>query len=207
MAVPPLSELTTSLTRALDVGDADRIREVRRAIAAAHPETEAGADASFRLGLDALFTGQDLEAAAEHFRAATKAKGSASALAARTSLGLVLLRQGKHQQAVFELRRVGSQKPPTLAAAQALSWVVISFRQQKNAKEADRAREEQLKVLEAVAAGADAPSAALAHLMLGVEHKHDGRRDAAVKHLQAALAQKGLDAEYEARARSLLAGL
>lgn len=207
MPPPPLNELTTALARAEEVGDLDRLRVARQALVAAYPEAEVAAEAAFRLGLDALFVGQDLERAAEHFRAATKAKASPAAQAARTSLGLVLLRQGKHQQAVFELRRVGASKPPSLAAAQALSWVALSFRQQKNAKEADRARDEQLKVLDAVAAGADRASAALAHVLLGAEHKHDGRRDRAVKHLEAALASGALDADYQGKARALLATL
>lgn len=207
MAAPPLSELLTTLSRALEVGDVDRIRAARQAVVAGHPESEAAAEASFRLGLDALFVGHSLDAAAEHFRAATRAKASAFALAARTSLGLVLLRQGKHQQAVFELRRVAAQKPPTLSAAQALSWVVQSFRTQKNAKEAERARDEQLKVLEAVAGGPDPAAAALAHVMLGAEHKHDGRRDLAKKHLTAALASGALDPEYTAKAQALAASV
>lgn len=197
----------TALSRALEVGDPDRIRDARKAIVAAHPESEAAGEAQFRLGLDALFLGQDLDAAAEHFRAATKSKASVHAMPARTSLGLVLLRQGKHQQAVFELRRVGAQKPPSLAAAQALSWVALSFRQQKNGAEADRARAEQLKVLESVAAGTDPAAAAIANVLLGAEHKHDGRRDLATKHLKAALAHKTLDPEYTAKAQALLASL
>jgi len=88
-----------------------------------------------------------------------------------------------------------------------MSIVVDAFRQQKNQIEADRARGEQLKILEAVAKSADPAVAAIAEVLLGAEHKHDGQRDQAKKRLESALAKKTLDAEYTAKAQALLAML
>ncbi|MFO0728613.1 MAG: tetratricopeptide repeat protein [Myxococcota bacterium] len=199
-----LDQLQKDLQKALELGDLPRIAEVRRSIVAGFPESEAAAEAHYKLGLNALFLEGDLGAAIEAFRAAAKLKSAAWNQAARTSLGIALLREGKPQQAVFELRKAASQKPPNLAAVQALSMVVSIFRQEKNAKEADRARAEQIKLLEQVAAGSDPASAALATFFLGVEHKFDGQRELAKKTLQAALAKGLLEPGFKTKAEEIL---
>lgn len=204
--MPTLDDLAADLRRALELGDLGRVSGARQAITAAFPESEAAAEAHYKLGLEALFLQGDLAAAAEHFRAAAKVKAGSWGQAARTSLGITLYREKKSQQAVFELRKAAAQKPPNLAAAQALSIVVTIFRDEKNAKEADRARAEQLKVLEQVAKSADPADAGMASFLLGVEHKFDGQRDLARKAFEAALA-KGLDPGFTLKARALISEL
>jgi tetratricopeptide (TPR) repeat protein len=198
----PLKDLERDLARALEQGDADRVSQARRQIAEQHPDTAAAAEASFRLGMHTLFAELDLAAAAEHFRQASKVKGSPFASAARVSLGITLFRQGKHQQAVFELRKVAGQKPPTLAGAQALSFVAMIQRQVGPAAELERTRGELTKLLTQLTQGSKEESG-LAHLMLAAEHKGDGRRAEAKRHLEAALAQ-GLEPSYADRARAML---
>src|SRR5688500_15411197 len=118
-----LKDLQRDLARALEAGDPDQIASVRRTIASGFPDTPEAAEANYRLGLDQLFRGKNLEEAAKHLREATKAKAPPWSIASRVSLGLVMLRQGKAQQAIFELRRVAGIKPPTIHSAQAAGFV------------------------------------------------------------------------------------
>lgn len=183
----PLADLERDLARALDAADPERVVAVRRLIVDQHPDTPAAAEAAFRLGLEALFRRGDLDAAVEELRRAVKVKAAPFTTAARVSLGLALYRQGKVQQAVFELRKAAGQKPPVLESAQALSFIVMIQRQTGAGAEADRSRAELMKALEQIAKAASPQEASMAHLWLGVEHKSDGRRDLAKKHLTLAL--------------------
>ncbi len=187
-----LKELEGDLSRAIEAADLDRIASVRRTIATGHPDTPAAAQAHYRLGLDLLFRTKNLEEAAEHLREAAKAKAAPWSMAARVSLALILLRQGKPQQAIFELRRVAGLKPPTIHSAQAAGFVVLALRETGNRTEADRARKAQLDVLALLVNSPDAETAALAHQMLGMEHKFVGERAQAKRHLEAALASPAL---------------
>lgn len=202
----PLKDLLRDLSTALEGGDRERIAQVRRLIAEGYPDTDSGGEARYKLGLDALFFAGDLDAAIEQFRGATKLKSSPWATAARTTMGITLFRQGKLQQAVFELRKVAGIKPPTIASAQALSLVSGFMRQTGNAAEAERARDEAIKILDQLARGTDKAEASLAHFLLGMERKFEGRRDLAKKHLETALAGK-LDPTFAGRAQALLSEL
>jgi tetratricopeptide (TPR) repeat protein len=199
-----LLELERDLERALKLGDLDQIASVRRTIAGAHTDTPAGGEASYKLGLDALFRRKNLDEAAEHFRGALKSKSPWSA-AARTSLAIVQLKQGKVQQAMLELRKVASASPPTIAGAYAQGLLVIALREAKLAKEAERAHDNHKKMLARVAETASGEDKALAHLLLALEHKFDGERDPAKKNLQAALSSKALSPDDQARAQAALA--
>jgi tetratricopeptide (TPR) repeat protein len=199
-----LAELARDLDRALELGDLDQASGVRALIAEQHPETPAAAEARFKLGLDALFRQRDPDRAAAHLREAAKAKDARWSQQARISLGLLLLRQGKHQQAVFELRRAAAARPPTVVAAQAAGFVAGALREARQAKEAERARTEQLRLLEGLTASVDPAEAAYAHLLLGVEHKHDGQRALARKHLQAAITGGALPPAERAHAEKAL---
>jgi tetratricopeptide (TPR) repeat protein len=201
----PLDVLTRDLARAIEAQDADGARNVRRSIVAGHPDAPAAHDAAYRLGLDALVTERRLDLAAEHFRAATKARDPQLQQAARTSLGLALARLGKPQQATFELRKAASAKPATLANVQALSFIESLAREQKNGAEADRVRAEILKTLDAMRRAGASEDAAMAELLLGAEAKSEGKRDVARKHLAAALAGGHLPPDARARAERLLA--
>lgn len=199
-----LEQLLRDLDRALKSGDPDRITSVRVTIAQGHPESDAGAEANYRLGLSALFSGQDLEQAATFLKAATKAKSKAWGPDARTSFGLVLFRLGKVQQAIFELRKVAGVKPPTLASARALGFMVMLLREGEKRDEADRTRKQQFEALRALTKSADAEVQAQAHFMLGMEHKHDGDRAGAKENLQNAVESEALGPDELAIARAAL---
>jgi tetratricopeptide (TPR) repeat protein len=198
-----LQDLLRDLEGALKASDHDRVASVRRTIVAQYPGTPEGAEASYKLGLDALFRERSPDEAAEHFRAALKAKSSWAA-AARISLAIILLRQGKSQQGMFELRKVVSADPPTIASAYAKGLIVVALREAKNAKEAERAHEEHKKLLSRVAEIATGEDKALAHFMLGMEHKFDGEREPAKKHLCAALEAGGLPERERAQVEAAL---
>lgn len=182
-----LTELLRDLGRALEGGDLDQVAAVRRTIVETHEATQEGAEAAYKLALDTLFRQRDPDRAAEYLRIAGKSKVDQWSLPARVSLGLLLLRQGKHQQAAFELRKVAALKPPTVLTAQAQGFLVLALYEQKNGKEAQRIRGEQLKTLEGLTRSAHPPEAALAQLMLGLEYKFDGQRAEAKRHLTAAV--------------------
>lgn len=195
-----LKELERDLDRALEAGDPEQVASVRRTIAGGFPGSPAAAEASYKLGLDQLFRAQNPDEAAKLLREATKAKAPPWSLAARVSLGILLLHQGKPQQALFELRRAAGVKPPSIESAQAAGFVVIALREIGNGKEAERARATQLEMLRALVKRDDDETRALAHFMLGMEHKFDGERAPAKQHLEAALALEALPADARATA-------
>ena len=202
-----LEALLSDLSRALEAKNEDTAASVRRTIAEAYPETPEGAEARYKLGLAALYRAQDLDLAAQHFREATKAKQKVWSACARTSLGLVLLRQGKHQQAVFELRRAAAPRPADLMVAQAASMLVMALAEMGNTKESARARTQQLEILDTLAKSDEPQTAAIAQFYRGMEHKFDGERGPAKALLSAALAAELLPTDERAVAERALAKL
>ncbi|MEQ8272484.1 MAG: hypothetical protein RMA76_03240 [Deltaproteobacteria bacterium] len=199
-----LQELLRDLDRALKANQ-DPI-PTRLAIAEAFPETPEGARARYELGLTALYL-QQLDRAEVHLRAAAKAKQKTWSHLARTSLGLVLLTQGKHQQAVFELRRAASAQPPNLMVAQAAGLLHGAFVQIGNAKEATKARAQHLAILDGLTKHEDAATAALAKYLRGMEHKFDGERAPAKTLLAAALEGDRLPPDERSSAERALSAL
>lgn len=206
MGAQPLDALKKDLDRAIKGGDPEKIAAALSAIAKSHPDTPEGGDASYRLGLDALFRGKNMDQAAEHFRAAAKTKGP-HALTARSSLGMVLIRQGKQQQGIFELRKVAGVTPPTIISVSAWGLLVVALTEQRKTQEAQRAHTEHKRALEKLTQSKSAEEAALAQYMLGMEHKIDGERAIAKRHIEAAIASKALPANELALAKAALAEL
>ena len=202
-----LQALTGDLDRALALNDLDAAASVRRSIAQLFPATPAGAEASYKLGLEALFRQRNLDAAAEHFRAATKAKVQQWGVPARVSLGLVLLRQAKPQQAIFELRRVASMEPPTAQTAQAAGLVVVALLDSGKGAEADRARQQHRRILERLSKQAEGVERAMGRFMLAMEKKFDGDRAGAKEAFEDALTLAELPDEYREQATRALAEL
>ncbi len=198
----PLATLLADLTRALS--DAEQATAVRRTIVEQYPDTEAGAEAAYKLGLEALFLGRSLEQAESYFRSATKSKSAVWGPPARVSLGIVLARMGKAQQAAFELRKVIGAKPATILGAQAAAMLASVMAEQKQPKEVDKARQQAQDILKQLIE--KGPDQALAHYLMGLEKKHEGNRVLARQHLEAALAA-GLVGEEAERARVLLGQL
>jgi len=202
-----LDELEKDLERSLKVDDFEAVASVRRSITQLHPDTPPAAEAHYKLGLDALFRQRSLDAAADHFRASAKLKISQWSLPARMSLGLVLLRQGKPQQAIFELRRVASAEPPTAQSAQAAGMVVVALLEQGKSAEADRARQQHRRILERLCKQDEGVDASMGYFMLGMEKKFDGDRTGAKAALEAALATPHLPEEYRQQVQRAIADL
>lgn len=206
MAVQPLDALKKDLDRAIKGGDPEKIAAAWSAIAKSHPDTPDGGDASYRLGLDSLFRGKNMDQAAEHFRTAAKTKGP-HALSARSSLGMILIRQGKEQQGIFELRKVAGVTPPTILSVSAWGLLVLAFTELRKTQEAARAHTEHKRALEKLIQSKTPEESALAQYMLGMEHKIDGERAIAKRHIEAAIASKALPKAELALATAALAEL
>ncbi|MCB9654695.1 MAG: hypothetical protein H6729_11255 [Deltaproteobacteria bacterium] len=203
-----LKALLLDLERALSSNDLGQIASVRRTIVEGHPESEAGAEASYRLGLDALFIRRDLKEAEDYFRRATKAKSPTWSPSARMSLGSVLLHAGKIQQAIFELRRVASVSPPTILSVQAKGLLALAFHKNRQPKESERVRDECKTSLRAMSDVSPlTPDGALAAWMLGMELKFDGDRLGARACLKKALDAQLLPADAKASAERALKSL
>jgi len=202
-----LSDLMRDLDRALKAEDHAGAAAVRRTIMEGHPGTEPAAEAAFKLGLYRLFKEKDLDAAAADLRVAAKAKHAIWSPQARISLGQILARQGKFQQAVFELRRVATRTPVTLVTAQAAGLVVLTLRAAKKGADAERSRAKHLEQLQQLIGASDPHEAALAKYMLALEHKYDGRRDLARPMLEQALASEALTPDEIRQAQQALTEL
>ncbi len=200
------ADVLADLRRAEQSEDTARIEELRKKLVETFPEAPESAEASFRLGLTALLRDRDPDQAEPRLRMAIKSSNKAVAAQARLHLGMLLHGRGKVQQAVFELRKVAGRTPPDLWSAQALAMVHLVFRGQGNTKEADRARAEQLKLLEQLAQG-EGENQAFAHFFLGMEHKHDGRREPARRHLELAAQHAALPAPEKSRVQAALRDL
>jgi len=199
-----LGDLTKDLNRAIEVGDADRINAVRRTIAEGHAGTPEAAEASYRLGMYALFAEHNLDEAVARLKASAKSKNATWTPRARVALGLLLFRQSKTQQAIFELRKVSSAAKPSLASAQAFGYMALIHTESKKGPEAERARDGQREQLAKLVKSSDPEEAGLAHFMLGMEHKFDGMRREATSHLEAAIASGGLGPDETAQAQAAL---
>ena len=202
-----LHALSQDLDRALKLSDLEAVASVRRTIAQRFPESPQAAEAHFKLGLDSLFRQHDLDSAAEHLRSAIRTKVPGWAVPARVSLGLVLLKQAKPQQAIFELRRVASLEPPSAQTAQAAGLVVVALQQQGKAPEAERAKQQHRRILERLSAQAEGVDQAVGEFMLGMEKKFDGDRAGAKAALTLAVGRSDLPGEYRTQAEKALADL
>ncbi len=197
-----LEALLRDLQRALKTRDEGQVASVRRTLFEGFPTDKAGAEAGYKLGLYLLFREQQLNQAAEVFRGTAKSKQAPWALMARTSLGQVLLTQGKFQQACFELRKAANGGPHMLTA-QAKGLLVLALKEAGNGNEAERVREEHLALLDQIGKR-EGPEGAHARFFLGMEYKHDGRRREAKSMLSSALGNPRLPKDAQAAAKAAL---
>jgi tetratricopeptide (TPR) repeat protein len=199
-----LEELCADLAHALREKDAARINEIRSQLGEAHSQSDAGAEANFRLGVSGLMAGQDVDQAIARLRQAAKAKHPTWTPQARLSLGLLLKAQGKEQQALFELRKVAMLKTASLASAQALGFMVIMQEDAGQNEEAKRTRSQHHQLLSKLIEGSESEISSLAHYMLGMDLKYTGARQDAKKHLELALKCGGLAEDESARVQDAL---
>lgn len=186
--------------------------EIREAMLKADPGAPGAAEAAYRLGLYHLYRGRDLDLAKAAFQTAARAKQPPFSIMARSSLGLLLLRAGETQKALFTLRRAAGSTPPSLQSAEAQGFLIEALIQAGQGRDAERAKRQLEKQLQALAQGQsdaqvrDPAESALAALMLGLHLKREGQRAEAKAWLQKA--QEGpLDASLKARAKAALAEL
>ena len=155
--MPALAELVHELDLAIVAKAPDGMRRLRQAIVAEYPDSEFAAEARYRLGLDALFFGREIDRAMELFDEAGKTRHSAWAPAARTSLALCLMHLGREQKAMFELRKVAFVREPTAHSVTALTLMETFCARGKQAEELARVRKERIGQLERLAAAATTP--------------------------------------------------
>jgi hypothetical protein len=117
---------------------------------------------------------------------------------------MILLKQGKTQQALFELRKVAGTTPPTIISASAWGLLVVALRETNQPKEAARARTEHKRVLTRLTGSTVPEDAAIAHFMLGMEYKFDGERALAKKHFETALKGNALPEREKSQAEEAL---
>ncbi|MBI2376942.1 MAG: hypothetical protein HYV07_23280 [Deltaproteobacteria bacterium] len=202
-----LEDLKKDLARALKLKDDARAAEIRRTIGDAFPDTPAGAVANFKLGLYLLMKAGQVDEAVERFRKVTTHKDKVYGPIARVTLAQVLFRQGKGQQAIFELRKAAGASPPTVTSVQAHAFLVMFLTELKKKDEAARARKDQLAALEALAARDEVEAASYGSFLLGLELAFEGKRADAKARLSGALDKGGLAEEDAAQARAALEAL
>lgn len=156
-AQPPLPAQPESAWLA-DIERADRakdhtaLRQARQGLVSQHPQTDSAAEAYYKLGLDQLFTARNIILAVDYFEAAVKCRHAFWSPAARTSLGLCLLQQKRHQKALFELRKVGYVKDPSMHSVLALAFIEAVLLTDGQADEAQRVRKDRIAQLEQLSA-------------------------------------------------------
>lgn len=183
-----------ALIQAMRAGDEAEVRRLREAIIRDRPESPLAAECHFRLGLEALFSRRDLDAAAEHFRAAGRLKHAPWSESARLSLASILMRQGRTQQAIFELRKVVARTPESLLTAQAYGMMTLFLSQSGQTEAADRAQKAHHALLRRLQTDlASAADRASATYLLGEELLLLGQRAEALAAFESAIASGALD--------------
>lgn len=180
-----LDELVARLEAFEAKGDHDGAGSVRRAIVAEYPEHGQAACAQYKLGLDRLFRGRDLQAAATLFEEAAAHGDAFWSAAARVSLGLCLVRLGKAQHGLLELRRVGYGEPATVHSVTALGFIEALMADEGKADEVQRVRRDRIRQLEGLVEAqrqqslpAGSAGFALLHLALALRDEGEAGRAA-----------------------------
>lgn len=150
--MPDMDTLLEQIATCEAQSDHDGARAAREALVAEHPDSEAVAEAAYKLGLDDLFRRRDLDAAVQRFKAAVDTKHPYWSKVARVSQGLGLLQQGRRQKAMFELSKVGHSTPPSMHSVTALTLAEQILRDIGNTEEAQRTRDQRIKQLRTLCA-------------------------------------------------------
>jgi tetratricopeptide (TPR) repeat protein len=213
-----MAELNTLLNNVSAAGeDLDKAAAAREALVAAldgdgsAPAQAAVTEALYRLGLNTLLHKKDINAAMELFKRAAEKKQADWSPLARTSHALTLAAKGKHQQAVFELRKVTGLPTPNVAAATAQVFLAQVLRDM-GAKpgEIEKADKERITALETLVASLPRTGPDRAHwmFMLAVAHREGGSRSECKRLLQE-IAAMGADAGEPTRgmAAGMLKGM
>ncbi len=131
------------------------LRRVREQIIQEHPDSEAAAEALYKIGLDLLFRERRLDDAVGRFEEAAKRKVPYWSEAARTSLGLCYYHQHRTQKALLELRKVAYPDTPNAHSVVALAFIETIYENEGNKEEVKRARKDRIGQLEQLASRED----------------------------------------------------
>ena len=156
---PSLDELTRRLSAVEAEANHAEAYAVRQLIAQDYPTSEAATCARYKMGLDRLFRGRDLAEAAQLFEEAAGDGHAFWSAAARTSLGLCLVRMGRAQKGMLELRKVGFAPEPSQHSAAALGFMEAICLEGGQDEEALRVRKERIRQLEVLVARGDSAPA------------------------------------------------
>ena len=168
-------------------------------------EGPAAAEASLQLGFHRLFIERDGDGAADAFRSAIRARAEPFSRSARMALAQVLLRQGKPQQAAFELRKA-AEVADDLLSVQSLALLSTALRALGRAAEAEALAERRKAALARIAPSGGVEGA-IAWAWLGFEHKYDGQRRPARTAFESALGCAALPAAERAAVEAAIADL
>jgi tetratricopeptide (TPR) repeat protein len=176
----------------LDAVDAARRRLVEE-LDADKEANAAVAEALYRLGVTTLLRAKDQNAASEFFKRAADKKDPAWSPMARTSYALTLHAKKKHQQAVFELKKVIGQpgKEASPVAATALCMLTLVLRDSgAKPSEIEKADKDRIAALDALVKATPPKTPEEAHwrLLLAMAHKEGGSRTECKRHLEAIVA-------------------
>lgn len=143
-----ISDLLGELAAAENNKDLAGMRAIRERIVAADGTCVEAAEALYKIGIDALFRERDIEGSIGHLEQAAKLAHAYWAAAARTSLGLCYYHQKRLQKALFELRKVGYVREPSVHSVTALSFIENIHLSENNRAEAQRVRRDRVVQLE-----------------------------------------------------------
>lgn len=147
-----IAELTARIRECEAKNDFMGIVRLRAQIARDFPNTPEAAEALFRLGLYFLFAQNDVPSAMQTLEDAIKTKDPHWSKAARVSLASLYLREQKPQKALLELRKaVNEKEPPSIHTVSALSIMEAVLEEQGNHAAAEKAKQDKLQHLAALA--------------------------------------------------------
>jgi tetratricopeptide (TPR) repeat protein len=153
------------------------MRRVRERLVSEHPQSDAAAEAHYKVGLDAMFRERDLVTALAQFKLAVARKHAFWSAAARTSLALCHYHQNKTQKALFELRKVALVDAPNVHSVTALSFMETIFANAGNLEEVSRNRQERIKQLEKLLAQPGVSPQDQGHFLVQLAEAHELERN------------------------------
>ena len=201
-----LKDLVRDIEHGCQTGRLELVAELRSKLVEMAPMSIEGAEAAFKLGLHQLFVERSAGSAEEAFRQAIRSGHSLWGRPARVSLGQLLFRTDRYEQASFELEKVIEDGPYDLVAVQARALLVMTYRAMKKTVEVNQLREEQKTALSKLVSQGELEGA-IAQVWLGFEYKFDGQRREAKACFEAALEDKRLPEDERASAERALASL
>jgi hypothetical protein len=193
-----MKDLTTMLQEIQQAAhDPVAVDQARQKLVADHDANPAASDAVtealYRLGVTTLMRNKDLAAAMALFKRAADKKNPHWSPLARTSYALTLQAKGRHQQAVFELRKVVGSATPSPATATALCCLCLVLRDGRaKPSEIEKADKDRMAVLQSLVQASQDGTEDAAHWrhQLALAHKEGGSRAECKRQLETVVSWK-----------------